>query len=267
MKKLLVLWVALAAMCFTGCSKDDDDDDNGEGGITMVTEAKEVYFEVFSLKEGETIIIDWGDGAIEELITKYHEDADEEDDFAGYICEIRHSYADDNFHTITVKGNIQGLWCSDDQLTMLDISKCTTLTELDCADNNLTTLNVEKCTKLTCLICRFNRLTTLDVSKNTALIQLDCAYNQLTALDVSKNTALVWFWCSDNQLTMLDISKCTKLADEFHCSDNKFSSSVLNQIFKDLPTTGGYISISGNPGSKICDKSIAENKGWMFTHR
>ncbi len=87
----------------------------------------------------------------------------------------------------------------------------TALTELWCFDNQLTSLDVSKNTALKGLYCNSNQLTSLDVSKNTALHILGCAYNLLSSLDVSKNTRLVWLWCSDNQLTSLDVSKNSAL--------------------------------------------------------
>ena len=200
MKQIYILLVALAAMCFTGCSKDDDDDDNVEGVITMVAEEKEVYFWVDSFKEGETITIDWGDEVIENVVTfADYDDDDDDDEFWGYTWNAEHSYVNNTPHTITIKGNIKALYCGTNNFTTLDVSKNTALTELYCDDNNLSTL---------------------DVSKNTALTKLYCSYNKLSA-------------------------------------------SALNQIFNDLPQgSDGHIEFYANPGSKTCNKSIAENKGW-----
>ena len=103
------------------------------------------------------------------------------------------------------------LWCTDNQLTALDVSENTALTKLNCCFNKLTSLDVSKNTALTILECNANRLTALDVSKNTALTELNCSVNKLTSLDVSKNTALTELYCNDNQLTSLDVSKNTAL--------------------------------------------------------
>jgi len=102
---------------------------------------------------------------------------------------------------------MDSLFCDNNQLTTLDVSKNTALTVLVCGDNQLTTLDVSKNTALTWLGCGSNQLTTLDVSKNTALTMLQCYFNQLTTLDVSKNTALTRLECYSNQLTTLDVSK------------------------------------------------------------
>ena len=115
------------------------------------------------------------------------------------------------------------LWCTDNQLTALDVSENTALTKLNCCFNKLTSLDVSKNTALTILECNANRLTALDVSKNTALTELNCSVNKLTSLDVSKNTALTELYCNDNQLTSLDVSKNTALT-KLNCSINKLTA-------------------------------------------
>ena len=79
------------------------------------------------------------------------------------------------------------------------IEAFTALTSLFCGNNQLTSLDVSKNTALTDLECDRNQLTSLDVSKNTALTWLYCGANQLTSLDVSKNTALTELSCEDNK--------------------------------------------------------------------
>ena len=115
------------------------------------------------------------------------------------------------------------LYCENNQLTSLDVSKNTALTYLYCQNNQLTSLDVSKSTALKTLSCGDNQLTSLDVSKNTALASLYCHYNQLTSLDVSKNTALTLLSCTRNQLTSLDVSRLTALTD-LACGENKLTS-------------------------------------------
>ena len=113
--------------------------------------------------------------------------------------------------------NLEYLDCSYNQLTSLDVSKNTKLTELGCQWNQLTSLNVFGCTSLTELWCRDNQLTSLDVSGCPALTRLDCDNNQLTSLDVSKNTKLTELGCSDNKLTTLNVSN-NKFLDVLGCN-------------------------------------------------
>ena len=133
------------------------------------------------------------------------------------------------------------LWCTDNQLTALDVSENTALTKLNCCFNKLTSLDVSKNTALTILECNANRLTSLDVSKNTALISLSCVCNQLTSLDVSKNTALTKLNCSINKLTALDVSKNMALT-ELYCNDNQLTSLDLsNTNIMNDPNCGNNI--------------------------
>ena len=57
------------------------------------------------------------------------------------------------------------------------------LKKLYCSENQLTELDVSKNKELESLLCNKNQLTELDVSNNTALVELYCWQNQLTSLD------------------------------------------------------------------------------------
>ena len=145
---------------------------------------------------------------------------------------------------------LEQLYCENNQLTSLDVTKNTALTELVCYFNALTELDITKNTALTYLECAYNRLTSLDVTKNTALETLGCSNNPLTSLDVTKNTALKnllcinnamkslditnntaleYLNCDGNQLTSLDLTKYTALK-HLRCSDNQLTSLVLAKI-------------------------------------
>ena len=113
--------------------------------------------------------------------------------------------------------------CEYNQLTSLDVSNNTLLTKLLCSDNLITSLDVSKNTALTLLHCFANHLTSLDVSKNTVLTELNCCNNQLTNLDVSKNTVLSYLDCGGNPLTNLDVSNNTMLTD-LSCWGNQLTS-------------------------------------------
>ena len=64
--------------------------------------------------------------------------------------------------------------------------------------NQLTSLDLSQNTALTQLSCNNNQLESLDLSQNTALTMLYCNSNLLTSMDISKNTALNIFICHDN---------------------------------------------------------------------
>ena len=103
--------------------------------------------------------------------------------------------------------NLKTLYCCNNNLTSLDISKNIALKYLFCHHNNITSLDVSKNTELIELICYDNKLTSLDISKNINLTKLDCDYNKLTSLDISKNINLTKLNCDYNELTSLSISK------------------------------------------------------------
>ena len=158
------------------------------------------------------------------------------------------------------------LWCYNNQLTTLDVSKNTALTDLYCYGNQLTALDVSKNTALTSLNCSSNQLTALDVSKNTALTGLWCYENQLTSLDVSKNTALTWLLCSNNQLTSLDVSKNTALT-WLYCSGNQIKGTAMDALVESLPTVSSgamYVIYNENEGNVMTTTQVAaaKAKGW-----
>ena len=173
------------------------------------------------------------------------------------------------------------LYCYNNQLTKLDVSKNTALVYLDCSQNQLTELDVRQNAALWGLFCEGNQLSSLDVSNNTALDRLDCHLNNLTSLDLRYNTKLtqlgcnsnnltsldvsqnpeLWLLnCSINQLTELDVSKNTNLKS-LYCSDNQLTELDLsrnNKIFE-LEANNNYLtSLNVNNTSINIDNSSSK---------
>ena len=123
--------------------------------------------------------------------------------------------------------NLNGLYCENNQLTNLDLSKNTKLEILRCYNNDIKELDLSKNTKLKELSCPHNQLTNLDLSKNTELQILECHDNSLTSLDASKNTTLTKLDCYNNQLTSLDLSGDTAL-EHLKCNYNQLTSLDLS---------------------------------------
>ena len=107
----------------------------------------------------------------------------------------------------------------------------------DCQGNeaNLTAIDVSHNTQLTELYCNINNLSSLDVSKNTQLTWLYCQGNQLSSLNLSNNTQLTNLRCYNNKFT-------TAALDNIYCAlpdrtgkDNgeiytlRYTSSVTEQ--------------------------------------
>ncbi|MFB9108790.1 T9SS type B sorting domain-containing protein [Flavobacterium gyeonganense] len=108
-------------------------------------------------------------------------------------------------------------------LTKLDVSKNINLVKLNCLSNQIDNLNVSENLVLTDLNCQHNKLKKLNISNNLALKNLECSYNQLTSLDISKNTSLNSLGCTLNQLTTLNTSNNINLT-EFICYRNQLTS-------------------------------------------
>lgn len=176
--------------------------------------------------------------------------------------------------TVTIHGNVTGLWCYDNSLTALDISKNRNLTELSCDYNQLTALNLSNNTLLTALSCGSNELTALDVSKNTKLEYIYCYENHLTALDVSSNTSLNTLVCWGNRLTLLDVSKNKELT-ALSCNDNRIAGENMTVLLNSLPDRNGMeagelkiISPLSNEQNRVDDaqKAIVIKKNWNLNH-
>lgn len=257
MKNLVFLCGFIATMAFfTSCENDDFDKTSIQMTLTL-QDAGAVWM---SLSGSGLVTVDFGDGTPTATYM-----------LGSMSTDITYSYSNAASRTITITGdNILTLNCNSNNLTSLDVSKNTMLTQLWCDQNKLTTLDVSKNTMLTVLDCGYNQITSLNVSKNTVLSQLYCGANQLTSLDVSENRMLARLYCYSNQLTSLDVSKNTILS-YLWCSNNQLSTTALNDIFKALPSypqaNFAGLMIGDNPGSETCDRDIVLNKGWRFDDR
>ena len=148
------------------------------------------------------------------------------------------------------RGNsLKYLTCSVNELTALDLSKSSELTELSCSSNKLTSLDLSANKKLQKIVAQTNALTTLDtrnlpelthlylwgnhdlksidVSKNTKLEILSAAHGKLTSLDVSNNRKLVELYVYNNQLTALDV-RSNYLLKKLGCYENQITALDLS---------------------------------------
>lgn len=145
--------------------------------------------------------------------------------------------------------NLQVLFCSQNNLTALNLSAVPNLTYLNCHANRLTTLDVSMLPNLENLVCSENQLTQLDLSHNPKLLKSTCESNRLRSLDLSGNPHLTGFHCAQNQLEVLNISNNEQLTDltcsynqlksldvsnnpnlmELYCNDNQLSSLDISQ--------------------------------------
>ena len=156
---------------------------------------------------------------------------------------------------------LETLWCSDNQLTKLDVTQNKALQELDCAENQLTSLDVTQNEALQELDCSKNNLNSLDVSRNTALLDLNCSQNNLTSLDVGNNAALINLVCWKNQLTSLDVSNNPELKF-LNCDQNQLTSlNVENtSIYLSNPYSGFHAQNNTYPIAVGSDRTFDLSK-------
>jgi len=244
------------------------------GVITMTTLASEVALSMVIVL-GTDVLIDWGDGSKSNINdTPYKQDPPYYD--GKMSLGFFHNYSSTAEHNITITGKVLLLYCANNQLTSLDVSRNAVLRELRCGGNQLTELDVSRNTELEILSCGINQLTSLDVSSNTELWDLECTHNQLTELKVRGANKLAILKCNENQLSSLDMSGNTA-SSTLVISNNRLTASALNDLFRTLrprnslyaKAGGPWISVPGavivwdNPGASDCDVTIAEEKGWI----
>lgn len=135
-----------------------------------------------------------------------------------YVCE-------DGLTALDITGaatSLQRLFCSDNSLTQLDLSKCTSLTDLDCQDNQLTSLNIVSL-NMTYINITGNQLVSTGLKSNGTgnIVSLVCAGNKMSTISyLSSMTNLRTLLCQNNQLTSLPTSKCKELSNLVASSNN-----------------------------------------------
>lgn len=147
--------------------------------------------------------------------------------------------------------SLKELYCVQNPIFTLDLSKNIALTNLSCSLTQLSSLDLSKNIALKELECEKSNLTSLDLSKNIALTKLYCAENKLTSLDLSKNTLLDFVQCNKNQITALDVSTCAVL-NHLNCGDNLITSLNLTSstILTNLDCSNNKLSsldVTKNP--------------------
>lgn len=158
--------------------------------------------------------------------------------------ELKTLIVDGEVTSLDVSGNtkLTELYCGFNSIDKLDVSSNHELTKLYCLHNNLTSLDLRSNTKLTIVRCEENRLKKLNTGGLTSLKYLNCQFNRISSLDVSSNINLEWLDCSYNSgsilynssgggMTSLDISGCINLG-LLHCDHNNLKTLDLSNNTK-----------------------------------
>ena len=100
---------------------------------------------------------------------------------------------------------LQGLWCKNNKISSMDVSKNTDLRGVWCSDNNFTSLDFSKNSELVWVYCYNCNITSLDFSNNPKMAYIECNSNPLKSLNVSSNSELEHLMCGDCGLTSLNL--------------------------------------------------------------
>lgn len=131
-----------------------------------------------------------------------------------YLTELRGLYCMNNqISTMDLSKNqqITGIWCSDNLFTSLDFSNLPTLEWVYCYNCKLTSLNVTKNKKMSYIECNSNPLKKLDVSQNPILEHLMCGDCELSELDLSHNPNMQHLDAFRNNFKKLDVTCCPRM--------------------------------------------------------
>ncbi len=139
---------------------------------------------------------------------------------------------------------LKGLFCYEDRIAKVDVSKNTELEMLSLHRNKLKKLDVTHNRKLKSLTCyennikelklgdlpdlewlhlTKNKIKKIDVSRCPSLVTFQIQMNPVSKLNLKNNKNLEVLWCYDCRLTSLDISKNKKLK-ELYCYGNRIKS-------------------------------------------
>ena len=128
-------------------------------------------------------------------------------------------------------------------VSMTGIEHFVNLTELDCSWNNLTSIDVSHNTKLTDFLVQHNNLESLNLTANKALVHVSCAYNpnltefkcvncqSLSDVSIYGNTGLKTLTLTGTGLlsSITGLSTCSAL-ENLNLASNKFSTLDVSAL-------------------------------------
>jgi len=153
-------------------------------------------------------------------------------------------------------------------ITAIDVSHATSLSQLNLNANQLTNLDVTKNPHLVSLGFNNSSITTIDLSNNLLLQDFYPQYCPITSLNLSLNTALINVYADNMAIPSLDISNNINIT-YLSVQANNMIPSATDQIFIDLDANGksnGTLTIRNNRTS-ASDAARANliTKGWTIT--
>ena len=168
--------------------------------------------------------------------------------------------------------SITVLKCNESNIeNVKGIELLTNLVDLNLSDNNISSINLTSNTKITNLLLSNNKLSTIDLSKNVNLENLYLNGNKFSTLNLKNNRDLLVLNVNNNKLTSLDLSNNDKLMDlkasesaftTFSKSVYKGESVTLDSVLT-FPTENENVQDWLNPiwGTKDANIASVNQKG------
>lgn len=134
--------------------------------------------------------------------------------------------SNNNITTLDFSANPMLLYliCSMNNLVSLDVTECTSLIRIWAGENELDEIDLTNCPLLEIVDLRDNNLTEIDLSMNVNLLQILVPNNELTNLNLTGLVNIVVLDCSENELTMLEVEHLEVL------SSLSFNENLIEEI-------------------------------------
>ena len=117
-------------------------------------------------------------------------------------------------------GQLEDLYCSNNEIKNIDITKLNTLKRLDCSHNLIDNIEIVANNNLETIYCQNNQLDSLNLSLLMDLSILNCDSNSFNFLDISKNKNLSTLRCRYNNLELLNLRNSNNLFLVFDSKNN-----------------------------------------------
>lgn len=143
-----------------------------------------------------------------------------------------------NGNKLNIYGDLYGFDCTSQThngpVLAIDLSLAPNLDQLYCSNNQISNLDVSYIKSLSILQCYHNIISSLNLNGLTNLFELFCFENRLQTLDVSTLSALQDIRCFTNFLTELNLSGLSEMK-KVYCHGNNLNTQAIDHIFCALP--------------------------------
>lgn len=155
-------------------------------------------------------------------------------------------------------------------ISALALTNCEDIIDLRFANQPISAVDLSDCPTLKTLYCGYSEgiqtITGLDKLKDLELLSVNGSLSQVT-LNFTANDSLKDISIARTNCEAIIVDGLVALKSIALKNNTMLGESALNVLFTTLPvvTGNGYtISLSGNKGDDLCNKSIATQKGWTF---